>query len=86
MTENGIILNIEKPGDRNSFRVRKFSRSGSVSERGDSEVRLGDDEEAIAKLKRSIESEDEGETAKKNLVVQNHSLERPGFHQARFSQ
>ena len=60
MGDSGIILNIEKPGDRNAFRVRKFSRSGSVSERSDG-VRIGeDDEEArVEKLKQSIESEDE---------------------------
>jgi len=44
MTDKGIILNLEKPGDKNSFRVRKFSRNGSVSQRGDSEVRMEDDD------------------------------------------
>jgi hypothetical protein len=84
MGDNGIILNLDKPGDNNSFRARKFSRNGSVSQRGDSEVRIGDEEDAvkIEQLKQSIESEDEGP---RPIVVQNHSLERPGFKQARFS-
>ena len=85
MTDKGIILNLEKPGDKNSFRVRKFSRNGSVSQRGDSEVRMEDDDAVkIEQLKQSIESEDEG-APKERLVVQNRSLER-GFKQARFSQ
>jgi hypothetical protein len=85
MTDKGIILNLEKPGDKNSFRVRKFSRNGSVSQRGDSEVRMEDDDAVkIEQLKQSIESEDEG-GPKEKLVVQNRSLER-GLKQARFSQ
>ena len=87
MGDNGIVLNLDKPGDKNSFRARKFSRNGSVSQRGDSEVRMDDDDEAvkIEALKKSIESEDEGPgDSRERMVVQNHSLER-GFKQARFS-
>jgi hypothetical protein len=69
MTENGIILNLDRPGDKNSFRVRKFSRNGSVSQRGDSEVRMEDDDALkIEQLKKSIESEDEGDSKERYVV------------------
>jgi hypothetical protein len=69
MTENGIILNLDRPGDKNSFRVRKFSRNGSVSQRGDSEVRMEDDDAVkIEQLKKSIESEDEGDSKERYVV------------------
>jgi len=52
MTDHGIIINLDKSGDKNSFRLRKYSRNGSVSQRGDSEVRMEDeDAEKIEKLK-----------------------------------
>jgi|LakMenEpi03Aug12_release.lakeMendotaPanAssembly.Ray.scaffolds.fasta_scaffold2319461_1 hypothetical protein len=69
MTENGIILNLDRPGDKNSFRARKFSRNGSVSQRGDSEVRMEDDDAVkIEQLKKSIESEDEGDSKERYVV------------------
>jgi hypothetical protein len=82
MAEGGIILNIDKPGDRNQFRVRKYSRNGSVSQRGDSEVRIDEEDEALKleKLKQSIESEDE---ATPNKPVR--SVDR-GQKASRFSQ
>jgi hypothetical protein len=74
LNDKGIIIKVEKPGERNNFRVRKYSRSGSVSDRGDSEVRIADTEQ-LERLKQSIESDDEGDSVKKIVG----SLER-GLH------
>jgi hypothetical protein len=67
----------------NNFRIRKFSRNGSLSQRSNSDARVnlndsenGEDEVKIDHLKKSIESEDEGDDLQ--MVVENRSLERVG--------